>query len=147
MSKTDGGNIMIEIMEELSAVSFGNKCNSKEDIQQNAVETNTQLNMANKRDSKVKINEIAISKVPHIACPGIGEDSQTRLTALVQEVLIVSMSENKHNEVAIVCDINNPDVDDPIIIYGDEHSVDVLQSGRARDLATQPPKYVIDIFK
>lgn len=84
------------------------------------------LEMAKKRDKKVYITDIAISKVPFIQYKGFTDNQNHIMRELAQEVLTVSKDENDSNEVAITCDLG---VDDPLEVYGvsfgTEHEVDV----------------------
>ena len=63
---------------------------------------------ANKRDHKVEITDIAISKVPFIKYREIPEDQYETLQSLAKAVLRISMNENDCNEVAIAYDLDGP---------------------------------------
>lgn len=84
------------------------------------------LGMAKKRDKKVYITDIAISKVPLVQYKGFTDNQNRVMQRLAQEVLTVSKEENDSNEVAITCDLG---ADNPLEVYGisfgTEHEVDV----------------------
>lgn len=84
------------------------------------------LGMATKRDKKVYITDIAISKVPLVQYKGFTDNQNRVMQRLAQEVLTVSKKENDSNKVAITCDLG---ADNPLEVYGisfgTEHEVDV----------------------
>lgn len=84
---------------------------------------------SNKRDKKVAINDIAISKVPFIEYKSISADHYETLHYLAKAVLQISKDENDSNEIAIVYDLDSPFIvgnSDDYIAWarGDEDSVD-----------------------
>lgn len=80
-----------------------------------------------KRNSKIKITDIAIEKVPYIEYQGLTEEQNKIMQQLAKDVLFISKENNDCNEVAITCDIEG---EEPLntygISYGNEYSVDVL---------------------
>lgn len=60
---------------------------------------------SNKRDKKVAISDIAISKVPFIEYKGISADHYETLHYLSKAVLQIAKDENDSNEIAIVYEI------------------------------------------
>ena len=86
---------------------------------------------ANKRDHKVQITEIAISKVPYIEYREIPEDQYETLQMIARAVLRISKDENNCNEVAIAYDLDGPqkELDGEIYLEwakGDEFSVEPM---------------------
>ncbi len=85
-----------------------------------------ELEQAKKRNNKVKITNIAISKVPYIEYKNMTEEQNLIMQKLAKEVLFLSQNCNDSNEVAITCDMGS---DNPLESYGvcmgQEHSVDV----------------------
>ena len=63
---------------------------------------------ATKRDHKVEITDIAISKVPYIKYREIPEDQYETLQSLAKAVLKISRDENDCNDVAIAYDLDGP---------------------------------------
>lgn len=88
---------------------------------------------SNKRDHKIEITDIAISKVPFVKYKEIPEEHYKTLQELAKAVLEYSRKRNNCNETAIVYSLDNPDEtwneDEVIAIsYGDEHQVKPLGS-------------------
>lgn len=84
------------------------------------------LEMAKKRDKKIDITPVAISKLPHIDYKGLDGKQNQALFSLAQTVLQIAMTENNSNEVAVTCSLDNENIEDVIgISFGDEHGVDV----------------------
>lgn len=86
---------------------------------------------ANKRDHKVVITDIAISKVPYVKYREIPEDQYETLQMLAKAVLRISRDENDCNEVAIAYDLDGPqkELDGERYIAwakGDEFSVEPM---------------------
>jgi hypothetical protein len=84
---------------------------------------------ANKRDRKVEITEIAISKVPFIEYREIPESHFGALQEIAKEVLRISRDKNAGNEVAITYDLDSPSLavhneQYIAVAFGDENSVD-----------------------
>lgn len=86
------------------------------------------LRQAKKRNSKVKITEVAIKKVPLIEYKGLSKRENKIVQELIREVLRISRNENDSNEVAITCALENGEngAFKYGIAYGDEHSVNVM---------------------
>ena len=81
------------------------------------------LEQAKRRDKKVIITDIAISKVPDIEYPNVPSDTSATIRALAQEVLELSKDQNDSNEVAITYSMDENVVG---ICFGDEHGVNPL---------------------
>ncbi len=86
-----------------------------------------ELEQAKKRDKKVYITDVAISKVPFVEYFGFTKEQSQIMQELAKDVLVISKESNDSNEVAITCDLENPD---PLhnfgVALGTEHDVDVL---------------------
>lgn len=59
------------------------------------------LEMAKKRDHKIKITDEAINKVPRVQYKEIPETEYDNLQELARQVLQISKDENDSNEVAV----------------------------------------------
>lgn len=85
------------------------------------------LEMAKKRNKKVYITDIAIEKIPFIEYYGFTLEQNQIMQELAKNVLVISKESNDSNEVALTCDLGNPD---PLhnfgVALGTEHDVDVL---------------------
>ena len=86
---------------------------------------------ATKRDHKVEITDIAISKVPYIKYREIPEDQYETLQSLAKAVLKISRDENDCNEVAIAYDLDGPQKEldgEEYLAWakGDEYSVEPM---------------------
>ncbi|MBR1743063.1 MAG: hypothetical protein IJ733_14580 [Lachnospiraceae bacterium] len=84
---------------------------------------------ANKRNRKVEITELAISKIPFIKYCEIPEEHYIALQEIAKEVLRISKSRNNGNEVAITYDLDSPSLAMQgehyiAVAFGDENSVD-----------------------
>lgn len=94
-----------------------------------------ELEQAKKRNNKVKITNIAISKVPYIEYKNMTEEQNLIMQKLAKEVLFLSQNCNDSNEVAITCDMGS---DNPLESYGvcmgQEHSVDVCSDTQSNHL-------------
>lgn len=87
----------------------------------------------NKRNHKVDITDIAISKFPLIKYYGIPKEHYKTLQVLSMMVLEFSRRDNNCNETAITYSLDNPasyelDRNYVAITYGDEHSVNPFAS-------------------
>lgn len=88
---------------------------------------------SNKRDHKVDITDIAISKVPYVRYKDIPEEHYATLQELAKAVLEFSRSRNNCDETAITYSLDDPDgmLDDSgsiAVSYGVEHNVDPLNN-------------------
>lgn len=85
------------------------------------------LEMSKNRRKKVYITDIAIDKVPLIEYYGFTGEQNKIMQELARNVLVISKESNDSNEVALTCDLGNPD---PLhnfgVALGTEHEVDVL---------------------
>jgi len=94
-----------------------------------------ELEQTKKRNNKVKITNIAISKVPYIEYKNMTEEQNLIMQKLAKEVLFLSQNCNDSNEVAITCDMGS---DNPLESYGvcmgQEHSVDVCSDTQSNHL-------------
>ena len=91
---------------------------------------------SNKRNHKVIITDIAISKVPFIKYREISEDCYETLREICRMVLRMAKNDNDSNEVAITYDLESPKIEEADGLYlgvscGDEHSVDPLRGTEA----------------
>lgn len=102
------------------------------------------LGQAKKRDSKVEITDIAITKVPFIEYRGMTEKQNVIMQHLIKEVLYLSKTRNGSKEVAITCDMGQ---DDPMesygICFGTEHSVDVCSDTQSYHLIMSAKKCTV----
>ena len=82
---------------------------------------------SNKRDHKVEITDIAISKVPYVRYREIPEEYYETLHQLARIVLELARDHNDSNETAITYSLDdsilNADDAELAVSYGDEHSV------------------------
>ena len=84
---------------------------------------------ANKRDKKVEITDVAISKIPFVKYHEIPEEHFKTLQEIAKEVLRISRDRNNGNEVAITYDLDSPSLAMQgeqyiAVAFGDENSVD-----------------------
>ena len=104
----------------------------------------------NKRDHKVEIIDIAISKVPFVKYRSIPESHYGVLQELAKEVLRVSRDENDCNEVAITYDLDSPELAVKggkfiAVVKGTEHSVDPLADTDANHIYVSARECVVVI--
>jgi hypothetical protein len=104
----------------------------------------------NKRDHKVEITDVAISKVPYVKYRSIPESHYAVLQELAKEVLRVSRDENDCNEVAITYNLDSPELAIKggkfiAVVKGDEHSVDPLASTDANHISVSARGCVVVI--
>lgn len=90
-----------------------------------------ELSMSKKRDHKIMITDIAISKISEIKCDYISEEDCKNLQKLSQQVLFISKHRNESNEIAMTYRLGTR-LDEKIgeqvgLSFGTEHSVDPLQ--------------------
>lgn len=82
----------------------------------------------NKNNNKIKITDIAISKIPFVKFPDIPLEESNKLFDLERLLLSISKNEN-NNEVAITYklykELNETEEDRIAIVKGDEHEVDL----------------------
>ena len=83
----------------------------------------------NKRNKKIDITDIAISKIPYVKYPDIPIEESNKLYELEKLLLSISKNENNSNEVAITYRLykepGETEEDRMAIVYGDEHEVDL----------------------
>ena len=87
----------------------------------------------NKRNHKIKITDVAMSKVPYIQYREIPEEHYETLQELAKVVLEFSRAHNNCNETAITYSLDDPEsiIDDAgslAVSYGGEHEVDPMSS-------------------
>ncbi len=89
------------------------------------------LEMAKKRDHKIKITDEAIRKVPRIQYKGIPDVEYDNIRELARQVLQISKDENDSNEVAVTYSLESTLLIEKGeryigIVLGAEHAVDPL---------------------
>ena len=89
-----------------------------------------------KRDHKIEITDIAISKVPLVRYKEIPEEHYETIRELARMVLEFSRDHNSCNETAITYSLDDPEgmLDDSgsvAVSYGDEHEVDPMNNANA----------------
>ena len=103
---------------------------------------------SNKRDHKVEITDIAISKVPYVRYREIPEEYYETLHQIAIAVLEYSKSRNDSNETAITYSLDEdiPEGEMSLAVaYGDEHSVDPLNNADAYHMLATAESCVIVI--
>jgi len=87
----------------------------------------SELEQAKRKDKKVYITDIAISKVPFVKYKGFDDSKNEIMRNLAMDLLLVSKDENDSNEVAFTCDLSreNP-LDEVGVAFGSEHEIDIL---------------------
>ena len=106
---------------------------------------------ANKRDHKVPITDIAISKVPYVKYREIPEDQYETLQLLAKEVLRIARDENDGNEVAIAYDLEGPQKELNGEMYlawakGDEYSVEPMSDTETNHVIVSAKDCVVVIL-
>lgn len=85
------------------------------------------LEQAKRRDKKVYITDIAISKVPFIHYKDFDDNKNKLMQELAKDLLLVAMEENDSNEVAFTCDLESEMPCEEIgVAFGTEHGVDIM---------------------
>lgn len=83
-----------------------------------------------KRDRKVDITDISISKVPYIQYHGLNDEENRLLYDMAVTVLTLSRNSNNSNEVSVTVSLKDANTELADIDYGvclgTEHSVDIL---------------------
>lgn len=97
------------------------------------------LEMAKKRDHKIKITDEAINKVPHVQYKEIPETEYDNLQELARQVLKISKEENDSNEVAVTYSLESAQLIEKGerylgIALGAEHDVDPLSDSTSYHL-------------
>lgn len=97
------------------------------------------LEMAKKRDHKIKITDEAINKVPNIQYKEIPETEYDNLQELARQVLKISKDENDSNEVAVTYSLESARLIEKGerylgIALGAEHDVDPLSDSTSYHL-------------
>ena len=105
----------------------------------------------NKRDHKVQITDIAISKVPYVRYRGIPEDQYEALQLLAKAVLRISRDENDCNEVAIAYDLDSPQKEldgEKYLAWarGDEYSVEPMSDTETNHIIVSAKDCVVIIL-
>lgn len=89
----------------------------------------SKLSMSKKRGKKIEITDQAIQKVPKIKIPGYS-DTELNNIQLAHKQLLKDAKDNNHsNEIMHILTDGNP-----VVVYGDQVSVDIDQSDTARFL-------------
>lgn len=109
------------------------------------------LEMAKKRDHKIKITNEAINKVPLIKYKDIPENEYDNLRDLAKNVLRISKEENDSNEVAITYSLNSAKLIEQGekyigIALGAEHDVDPLSNTTAYHLISTTEACVVIVL-
>ena len=105
----------------------------------------------NKRDHKVTITDIAISKVPYVMYHEIPEEQYEILQMIAKEVLRISRDENNCNEVAIAYDLDSPQKEldgEKYLAWarGDEYSVDPMSDTETNHIIVSAKGCVVVIL-
>lgn len=106
---------------------------------------------ANKRDHRIPITDISISKVPLVRYREIPEEHYAILQELAKMVLVLSRENNNCNETAITYSLDSPELilegqNCLTVSYGDEHSVDPLSDTLSNHLVMTAEGCVIIIL-
>jgi hypothetical protein len=106
---------------------------------------------ATKRDHKVEITDIAISKIPYIKYREIPEDQYETLQSLAKAVLKISRDENDCNEVAIAYDLDGPQKEldgEEYLAWakGDEYSVEPMSDTETNHIIVSAKGCVVVIL-
>ena len=109
------------------------------------------LEMAKKRDHKIKITDEAINKVPRIKYRDIPESEYDNLWELAKNVLKISKEENNSNEVAVTYSLNSAKLIEQGNKYigvalGTEHDVDPLSNTTAYHLISTAGDCVVIVL-
>ncbi|WP_233554932.1 hypothetical protein [Atopobacter sp. AH10] len=87
------------------------------------------LEMAKKRGKKIYITDQAIEKVPFVEIPGYSQEENKRIQEAHKVLLRDAQQNNQSNEVMHITTEGKP-----VVVYGDQVSVDINKSVQARYL-------------
>ena len=109
------------------------------------------LEMAKKRDHKVRITDEAINKIPRIKYKDIPESEYDNIWDLAKNVLKISKEENDSNEVAITYSLDSAKLIEEGeryigIALGSEHDVDPLSDTTAYHLISSTVECVVIVL-
>ncbi len=79
------------------------------------------LEQAKKRDHKIMVTDVAISKVPYVEVPGFTAEQNQLLQQINRDVLRTAMESNYSNEVALVYNLYTAE---RVFVLGDENHID-----------------------
>ncbi|MBR2215343.1 MAG: hypothetical protein IJ849_06250 [Selenomonadaceae bacterium] len=96
------------------------------------------MEQAKKRDHKVMITDVAISKVPYIGIPGLSEEICRALHEEHKEILRIAQQKNDSNEVLTVWDYAK---DRKVRVLGSEHYVNPTTTPEAYGIFTSSSVY------
>ena len=104
-----------------------------------------------KRDHKVEITDVAISKVPFVKYREIPEEHYATIQELAKVVLELARNNNDCDETAITYSLDDPegmfdDAGSIAVSFGDEHDVDPLSNATAYHLMRSAKRCVIVII-
>lgn len=109
------------------------------------------LEMARKRDHKIRITDQAIKKVPRIKYKNIPESEYNTIQELARNVLRISKNENDSNEVAITYGMDSMERikkgEEYIgVALGSEHGVDPLSNTTAYHLISTAEDCIVIVL-
>ena len=81
------------------------------------------LELAKKRNKKIIITDIAISKVPRTKVYGFTAEENAKIQAYHKELLRRAKVQNNSNEVAVVISRDSKDIKEDVWLYGEESIV------------------------
>lgn len=106
---------------------------------------------ANKRDHKVEITDIAITKVPFVKYKEIPEEHYKTLHELAKMVLVLAKENNNSEETAITYSLEGPELimkgeECLTVAYGDSYSVDPLSTTLANHIVVTSQNCVVIVL-
>ena len=109
------------------------------------------LEMAKKRNHKIKITDEAIRKVPRVQYKGIPDNEYDNIRELARQVLQISKDENDSNEVAVTYSLDNVFLIENGeryigIALGAEHDVDPLSDATSFHLIRSSADCVVIVL-
>ncbi|RLK63133.1 head morphogenesis protein [Atopobacter sp. AH10] len=99
------------------------------------------LAMAKKRGKKIYITDQAIEKVPFVEIPGYSQEENKRIQEAHKVLLRDAQQNNQSNEVMHITTEGKP-----VVVYGDQVSVDINKSVQARYLINSSPDRSLTIL-
>lgn len=115
------------------------------------IEDSNNLEMARKRNHKIRITDEAIKKVPRIKYKNIPKSEHNTIQELARNVLRISKNENDSNEVAITYRMNSMERiqkgEEYIgVALGSEHGVDPLSNTIAYHLISATENCIVIVL-
>ena len=109
------------------------------------------LEMAKKRNHKIRITDEAIKKIPRIKYKNIPENEYNTIQELARNVLQISQKENDSNEVAITYSMDSAERiqkgEEYIgVALGSEHEVDPLSNTTAYHLVASAKECIVIVL-